>query len=70
MEIRAQMFVESVSSTTVVLEKVLNLAGQDAPAGTGIAMITVITKESTADANFWGTTGSCSAFEVIFRRQL
>ena len=65
-EIRVPMYVESVSSTTVVLEKRLNESQLTAGAGTGVAMITVITSESTATPGFWGTTGSCRFMDVIF----
>ena len=65
-EKRQRMYVESVSSATVELNTELN----DPPSrgGVGIQNVTVTTFESTAEAGFWGTTGSCSLFEVIFRK--
>jgi len=64
--ITVPMYVESVSSSTVVLEKRLNESQLPAGAGTGIAMITVVTTESTATPGFWGATGGCGFFDVIF----
>ena len=57
-----QFYVTSVSSATVVLSP----ATHDAPskAGLGIQQITLTTTESTADATFWGATGTCANFLV------
>jgi hypothetical protein len=63
---RAQLFyVTSVSSTTVVLSP-LNTSSQ---AGLGIQQITLTTTESTADAAFWGATGTCAMVYAIFQKQ-
>ena len=63
---RAQLFyVTSVSSTTVVLSP-FNTSSQ---AGIGIQQITLTTTESTADAAFWGATGTCAMVLAIFQKQ-
>lgn len=66
-ERRQRMFVESVSSTTVELSP---LTAEDpiSKGGVGIASVTLTTFESTAEAGFWGATGSCGRFEVIVRK--
>ena len=64
-EISTRMYVESVSSATVTLEPE-PFARQGA--GQGIATVVVTTREATANAAFWGTTGSCGRYEVIFRK--
>lgn len=62
-----RMYVESVTSNSVVLEAVLN--GESLPgAGLGIAMVTVVTTESTPEQSFWGVTGNCGQYDVIIRR--
>ena len=65
-ERRQQMYVTSVSTSTVILSP----TPTDPPnkAGLGIQQVTVSTTESTAEAGFWGTTGSCSVFECYFRK--
>ena len=60
------MYVESVSTGTVELNRHLMDLGTDG--GIGIAGVTVTTVESTADPGFWGTTGSCSMFLVTFKK--
>lgn len=62
---RVRMYVEGVSGTAVTLEKELN---DTQGSGVGIESIALVTTESTAEAGFWGTTGSCAVFEVIFRK--
>ena len=65
-ERKQRMYAESVSSATVTLEAVLN----DPPGqgGIGIIQVVVTTFESTAQAGFWGTTGSCGVYDVIIRK--
>ena len=65
-EFQRLMYAESVSSSTVVLERHPNDVGT--VGGTGIRSVTVITEEATAIAGFWGTTGSCGLYEVIIRK--
>ena len=67
-EITVPMYVESVSSATVVLEKRIN-ENQVVTDGTSVAMITVVVQEATAAAGFWGATGTCAQFDVIFRKK-
>ena len=60
------MFVASVSGTAVTLSRHQSDVGTDG--GIGVDAVVVTTRESTADAGFWGTTGSCALFHVIFRK--
>lgn len=62
-----QMTVVAVSGTAVTLTPESNKSHL-VPPGTGIASVAVTTAESTADASFWGATGTCARFQVIFRR--
>lgn len=62
-----QFYVTSVSSATVILSPEPSRTPMT-PAGTGIAQITVLTQESTADPAFWGITGTCGRFRVIFEK--
>lgn len=64
-EIKCRMYAESVSSATVTLEP--EPFATQLP-GLGIATLVVTTRESTANAAFWGVTGSCGRYEVIFRK--
>lgn len=66
-ERRQLMFVESVSSATVELSP-LTAIDPISKGGVGVASVTVTTFEATAEAGFWGTTGSCERYEVIFRK--
>jgi hypothetical protein len=68
MEQEFKAYVTSVSSSTVVLSPDNTKGVGRAPQGIGIAQITVTTTESTADQTFWGATGQCGRYEVIFRR--
>ena len=64
---RSQLFyVTSVSTDTVVLSP--HQAEPPSKAGLGIQQITVRTTESTADATFWGATGTCSMVLAIFQK--
>lgn len=67
MEIVRRFYVTSVSSATVVLSPEPSISAM-APAGTGIAQLTVTTVEATAIAGFWGATGQCGRFEVRVRK--
>lgn len=66
-ERQQRMFVESISSRTVELSPA---TAQDpiSKGGVGISSVTLTTFEATAEAGFWGTTGSCAIFDVIIRR--
>lgn len=66
-EKRQRMFVESVSSATVALSPQTNI-DPISRAGVGIAKVVVTTFETTAEAGFWGTTGSCGQYEIIVRK--
>lgn len=64
----ARFYATSVSSATVVLSPESGVSTPEAPAGTGIQQLTVTTRETTADAAFWGATGSCGRFIVSITR--
>lgn len=66
-ERRQLMSVESVSSATVELTPETTI-DPISKGGVGIASITLTTVEATAEAGFWGATGSCARFEVIVRK--
>lgn len=67
MEYSRRFYVTSVSSSTVVLSPLTN-SDNHPGAGRGLAQVTVSTTESTAEAAFWGTTGTCGNYEVIIRK--
>ena len=68
-QIDGRFYVESVSFTTVTLEPDTSAGSSlHAPAGTGPVQIVVTTRESTADSTFWGATGTCGRFRVIFQK--
>ena len=68
MSMRSRRFyATSVSGTAVLLSPEPGDPAEVA-AGTNIQQITVTTSESTADSNFWGTTGSCARFFVKFEK--
>ena len=66
-ERRQRMFVESVSSATVELSPETTI-DPISKGGVGIASVSLTTFESTAEAGFWGTTGSCGRYDVIIRK--
>ena len=67
MELRRRMFANSVSSRTVILSPEANQP-LEGGMGIGITQVTIQTQEATANADMWGTTGSCGRFEVIIRK--
>ena len=68
MDRAARFYVTSVSSATVLLSPESGTTTPQMPAGTGVQQITITTRETTADANFWGTTGACGRFLVTFEK--
>jgi hypothetical protein len=66
-EMSARFYVASVAGATVTLSPLPGTTPRT-PAGDGIGKVTVTTVESTADASFWGTTGSCAIVEFIARK--
>lgn len=67
MERTQRMYATSVSSATVTLSPETNI-DPVSHAGVGILNVVVTTFESTAEAAFWGTTGSCGRYQVTFRK--
>lgn len=64
---RTQLFyVTSVSSDTVTLSP--HPSEPPSKAGLGIQQITIKTTESTADATFWGATGTCANIYALFQK--
>jgi hypothetical protein len=68
MEVRRRFYVTSVSSATVVLSPEPSITPASTQPGTNVQQITLTTSESTANAAFWGATGTCGRFEVIWRK--
>lgn len=66
-EYRRRMYLTSVSSSTIVLSPA-NGSSSSPGGGLGLAQATLVTEESTANAQFWGTTGTCGIYDVIIRK--